>query len=104
MSSIDDAIIGSPFTGIAGQVSVIFGNSSFTASLLKTSNLNCSNGFVINSVASEDYLGSSIAPAGDVNKDGIDDIIVGASNADGTGEAYVIYGAASFPALLEIRF
>ncbi|MFV9950346.1 MAG: integrin alpha [Candidatus Midichloria sp.] len=45
-----------------------------------------------------------MAPAGDVNKDGIDDIIVGASNADGTGEAYVIYGAASFPALLEIRF
>ena len=41
-----------------------------TASLLKTSNLNCSNGFVINSVASEDYLGSSIAPAGDVNNDG----------------------------------
>jgi methionine-rich copper-binding protein CopC len=39
----------------------------------------------------ENYLGSSISSAGDVNGDGFDDFIVSAS---GTNSAYVIYGSA----------
>jgi hypothetical protein len=41
-----------------------------------------------------DSFGTSVAKAGDVNADGIDDIIVGANQLfnEGTGKAYVFYG------------
>jgi hypothetical protein len=45
--------------------------------------------------AVENYFGSSVSTAGDVNGDGYDDVIVGASNNDAGGEdagrAYVFY-------------
>lgn len=47
--------------------------------------------------------------AGDINKDGLDDILLGAGLADGpgdarpeAGEAYIIFGRASFPAVLDL--
>ena len=43
--------------------------------------------------ASNDFLGRSVSGAGDVNGDGFDDLIVGAP--DGTGIAYVIFGASN---------
>ncbi len=44
-------------------------------------------------------FGLSVASAGDVNKDGFDDILVGAPNANAdAGSAYVILGRASFGA------
>ncbi|MDJ1305578.1 MAG: integrin alpha [Candidatus Midichloria sp.] len=37
-----------------------------------------------------------MASAGDINNDGINDIIIGAMNAnEGAGQAYVIFGEAS---------
>ena len=46
-----------------------------------------------------DLAGVSVAAAGDPNNDGIDDVIVGASNADingsSSGSAYVVYGQAT---------
>jgi hypothetical protein len=55
------------------------------------------NGFVINGQAAADYSGISVANAGDVNGDGYDDLIVGASNADPAGRTdagryYVVFG------------
>ena len=56
------------------------------------------SGFIIQGDASNDLLGFSVSAAGDVNGDGIEDIIVGAqrSSLGGTeaGAAYVIFGKA----------
>ena len=56
--------------------------------------------------AGGDYLGNSVSSAGDVNGDGMDDIIVGARNQDdGTGSnggaAYIVFGATSLSATLD---
>jgi hypothetical protein len=52
-------------------------------------------GFVIDGAA-KDALGAAVATAGDVNKDGFDDVLLGAPAAgeNGAGRAYVIYGRA----------
>src|SRR4028119_595980 len=79
----DDLIIGtrgpSP-NGIsyAGQSYVVFGSNSGFAAGLNLSALNGSNGFAINGIAVGDGSGYSVSSAGDVNGDGIDDLIIGA--------------------------
>ncbi|HEY3252549.1 MAG TPA: Ig-like domain-containing protein [Polyangiaceae bacterium] len=57
-------------------------------------------GFVIDGVDG-DAIGSAISSAGDVNHDGFDDILIGASLAgsNGAGRAYVVYGRAKPSAL-----
>src|SRR4028118_2323561 len=64
------------------------------------SDLNGSNGFAINGIAANDYSGRSVSSAGDVNGDGIDDLIIGASSADpngisDAGQSYVVFGSNS---------
>jgi len=51
-------------------------------------------GFVIQGEDANDSAGYSVASAGDVNGDGFDDLIVGASGADGAGNAKNVAGAA----------
>ena len=52
-----------------------------------------SNGFVLNGENVGDLCGISVSEAGDINDDGIADLIVGANGASGgVGKAYVIYG------------
>lgn len=50
-------------------------------------------GFQILGGTSGDSLGASVSGAGDVNGDGIDDVIVGAPLEGNKGAAYVIYGS-----------
>ncbi|WP_339390454.1 hypothetical protein, partial [Crocosphaera watsonii] len=59
------------------------------------------NGFVINGIDTGDNSGNSVSNAGDVNGDGIDDIIIGAFLADRNGnsllgQTYVVFGSESF--------
>ncbi|BDI18127.1 hypothetical protein ANSO36C_39290 [Nostoc cf. commune SO-36] len=65
--------------------------------VLNLSELNGSNGFVINGIDASDYSGFSVSSARDINGDGIDDLIIGAPNADPNGrlyagESYVVFG------------
>ncbi len=56
-------------------------------------------GFVINGIDTDDNSGFSVSGAGDVNGDGLADVIVGAGRADPggnfqAGESYVVFGKA----------
>jgi len=85
----------------AGESYVVFGQASGFAANLDLSTLNGGNGFVLNGIVNYSFTGTSVSSAGDVNGDGYDDIIIGASNAapngnSGAGESYVIFGSADF--------
>jgi len=109
---IDDVFVGAygarPNGSRSGESYVIFGSASGFGSSLELSNLNGSDGFVINGIDANDYSGRSVSSAGDVNGDGIDDVIVGADEADPnsnsrSGESYVVFGSASgFGSSLEL--
>jgi hypothetical protein len=78
----------------------VFGSNSGFAEGLNLSTLNGSNGFAINGIAGGDLSGSSVSSAGDVNGDGIDDLIIGAEGADPNGidragQSYVVFGSNS---------
>ena len=49
------------------------------------STLDGTNGFVINGINRDDRSGWSVSGAGDINGDGIDDLIIGAPRADPNG-------------------
>jgi subtilisin family serine protease/subtilisin-like proprotein convertase family protein len=91
----------------AGQAYVIFGQSNFSASFSLAS-LNGSNGFTINGNAAGDYLGYEVDGAGDVNGDGVEDMLIGAMGLSGpagayAGAAYIVFGkSTSFDPTLEI--
>jgi hypothetical protein len=101
----DDLIIGAKYgdpNGVnnAGESYVVFGKASGFSPSLNLSTLNGTNGFVINGIGTNVYSGGSVSSAGDVNGDGFDDLIIGASYADpngvnNAGESYVVFGKAS---------
>ena len=74
---------------------VIFGAKHFP-DVLDTSHLNGNNGFVL--ISSSNTFGSSVAGTGDINGDDKPDLIVGAIFSN---KAYVIFGASSFPIVLD---
>ena len=102
---IDDLIIGAleadpDGTNNAGRSYVVFGSDSGLSNPFELSSLDGSNGFVLNGEASGDFSGRSVSDAGDINGDGIDDLIIGAASADpnGTnaaGRSYVVFGSDS---------
>ncbi|MBF0262953.1 MAG: FG-GAP repeat protein, partial [Magnetococcales bacterium] len=95
---IDDLLIGAPFSNVGGTDSgasyVVFGKSdwSSTATLNLTS-LDGGKGFRLDGPSSVVMSGHSVHAAGDVNGDGIDDLIIGTPNLENTqGGAYVVFG------------
>ncbi|MBP6056971.1 MAG: FG-GAP repeat protein [Nitrosomonas sp.] len=108
----DDVIIGALFASPngnynAGSSYVVFGKANGFEAALDISSLDGSNGFRLDGVAVSDYSGSLVSDAGDVNGDGFDDVIIGASRADpndeNSGSSYVVFGqAAGFKAALDL--
>ena len=95
---IDDLLIGapgsSPDAAYAGASYVVFGSNQAWNSAVELSSLDGGNGFVINGAAAYDESGVSVSAAGDINGDGVDDLIIGAPYA-GSGAAYVVFGRAA---------
>lgn len=98
-----DLIVGAPWTGqngrdLSGSAYVIFGDKDPVSPL----DLNSigDRGFRIDGASADDWAGLAVAGTGDVNDDGLDDVIVGALYADQngrdkSGSAYVVFGKGS---------
>lgn len=86
-----------------GLVYVLFGADDpawFQNFQITADELDGDIGFVIKGNDNRDLLGQSVAGIGDVNGDGIDDLLIGAPTADAdgegaNGEAHVLFGSAS---------
>jgi VCBS repeat-containing protein len=96
--SIPDLIIGAPGAApnaafSAGESYVVFGGATVgSGGTLDLFSLTGANGFVINGTTASDQSGRSVSSAGDINNDGLDDLIIGAPGVNfSAGEGYVIF-------------
>ncbi|MEM9388247.1 MAG: hypothetical protein AAGA68_24565 [Pseudomonadota bacterium] len=116
---IDDLMVGASFGdtqdgAAAGRIYTIFGsNTGFApsinlASLLPINGGDGSLGFVIGGFAADERAGDALGAGADVNGDGLDDLIIGAYNAEpegqfGAGSAYVLFGRSEgFPPVVQL--
>lgn len=99
-----DVVVGAPFADLGmfgsgadgGLAYVVFGTNGNTPVDLGAVAAGGGGGFVISGEDTGDQAGRSVAPAGDVNGDGLADLIVGAPFTDqsgsSSGRAYVVFG------------
>ena len=82
-----------------GRVYLIYGSASL-ASTIEIASLGA-GGVTFTGAEADDNAGVSAAIGGDMNKDGYDDILIGAHNSDTTasnaGDAYLVYGGPTLP-------
>jgi len=121
---IDDLVLGTPAGGKVsnspysannqsdrrGKAYIIFGSRNGFPSNFNLAKLNGTKGFEIAGINEEDNLGSAVNNAGDINGDGIDDLILGASQASHDGKytyqggVYVVFGQKnSFPTHFDLQ-
>ena len=109
---IDDVLLGARFAGgpdgsrpYAGEAYVVFGSPDLSGTVDTAVG---EQDFTVLGARESDYLGYALA-AGDVNGDGIDDVIVAAPGADRAtdtrtdgGEAYVVFGSPALSGTVDI--
>ena len=106
---IDDVIIGAPVDNPGGRsrtgaAYVVFGHDGPFAATFDLSSLDGTNGFVMNGVTAGDEAGARVSAAGDINHDGIDDVLVSKTGSfPRAGAVYVVFGkTAPFDPVLEL--
>jgi hypothetical protein len=101
----DDVIIGAPYADPAsvydaGAAYVVFGRAGGFDPAFSLADLDGSNGIVLNGAAAHALAGFAVSSAGDINGDGLADVIVG---APGVSRSYIVYGrTGSGPASIEL--
>lgn len=103
---LDDLAVGIPSADAgsvtnAGRVAIVFGGTNLPAGLTLDA-LDGTNGCVYVGEAVSNHAGFAVAFAGDVNGDGLDDLIAGApdysaGNTSKVGRAYLVFGRAQGP-------
>ena len=83
---------------------LVYSQGGAFGSVVELSDLDGTDGFVINGIDGGDFFsgdrsGRSVSGAGDINGDGVADLIIGADRADpngnsDAGESYVVFGGA----------
>ena len=94
------AVLARPNGLQSGASYAVFGKDTATAgnfpANFELSSLNGTHGFRITGVADGDGSGRSVSAAGDINGDGVADLIIGADGADPNGNysgaSYVVFG------------
>ena len=89
----DDVIV----NGYPANNYVVFGRSEGFPATLNPSTLDGSNGFNINTPPSNSDRRNKFSRAGDINGDGISDLIIGVANA-----SYVVFGSTGLPASFDV--
>ena len=95
----DDLIIGAS-RHYGGSAYVVFGRTGISGASVDLAAVSAgTGGFVITGADAGDYFGTAVSSAGDINGDGLDDLLIGAPNAEGAagnggtpGRSFVIYG------------
>jgi len=100
----DDLVIGVGNASVNGDSSgatyVVFGHDGGFPVSINVAALDGTNGFRLDGTAANDSAGDTVSAAGDVNGDGIDDIVIGSFAANAS---YVVFGhAGGFNASMDL--
>ncbi|MGZ8285370.1 MAG: FG-GAP-like repeat-containing protein [Allosphingosinicella sp.] len=92
----DDLIVGAPGDARGGGAFVVYGKAN-PSGTVSTDALADSAGYFLQGEEYDDRAGAHVSSAGDVNDDGFDDVLVGATMDHGSstyavGAAYLVYG------------
>ncbi len=101
----EDVIIGASMVDNGefnnGASYVIYGTDQGFTESIELSDINGSNGIAIYGVSAQERSGTDVAYGGDINGDGISDLIIGAPEAGpngmNSGRSYVVFGGQNLP-------